>query len=108
MNFQRNMTKMCNDYIIPTEIEQFPLLIVVKISCGEEHCLAVIKDTTRDVINSWAWDLNKYGQLGLGSHVNNSNLKPIHYLLEFINHWMVDILTGRNHSIILLQRKDYN
>ena len=108
MNFQRNMTKMCNDYIIPTEIEQFSLLKVVKISCGEEHCLAIIKDTTCDIINIWGWGSNKYGQLGLGSHVNISKPKPIHYLLEFINHWPVDISTGRNHSIILLQRKDYN
>ena len=108
MNFQRNMTKMCNDYIIPTEIEQFSLLKVMKISCGEEHCLAIIKDTTCDIINIWGWGSNKYGQLGLGSHVNISKPKPIHYLLEFINHWPVDISTGRNHSIILLQRKDYN
>ena len=39
------MTKMCNDYIIPTEIEQFSLLKVNQIACGEEHCLAIIKDT---------------------------------------------------------------
>ena len=101
-------TKMCNDYIIPTEIEQFSLLKVIKISCGEEHCLAIIKDTISDLLNIWCWGSNNYGQLGLGSYIKISKPRPNHYLLEFINHKPIDISTGKNHSILLLQRKDYN
>ena len=107
-NINKIPTKMCNDYIIPTEVEQFSFLKVIKISCGEEHSLAIIKDTTSDIINIWCWGSNKLGQLGLGSHIIQSKPKPIHYLLEFINHIPIDISTGKNHSIILLQRKDYN
>ena len=105
---QQTITKMCNDYIIPTEIEQFSLLKVNQIACGEEHCLAIIKDTISDLVNIWCWGSNKYGQLGLGSHINISKPKPNHYLLEFINHIPIDISVGSNHSILLLQRKDYN
>ena len=100
--------KICNDIIFPTEIEQFSFLKVLKISCGEEHSLAIIKDNTCDIINIWGWGSNHYGQLGLGAHIIMSMPKPIHYLLEFINHIPIDISTGKNHSIILLQRKDYN
>jgi alpha-tubulin suppressor-like RCC1 family protein len=107
-NSKKSKTKMCNDYIIPTEIEQFSLLKVIKIVCGEEHCLAIIKDTISDILNIWCWGSNVYGQLGLGSHINLSKPKPNHYLLEFINHKPIDISVGNNHSIILLQRKDYN
>ena len=105
---QQTITKMCNDYIIPTEIEQFSLLKVNQIACGEEHCLAIIKDTIIDLVNIWCWGSNTYGQLGLGSHINISKPKPNHYLLEFINHKPIDISVGNNHSILLLQRKDYN
>ena len=108
-NISRQLsTKMCNDYIIPTEIEQFSLLKVIKIACGEEHCLAIIRDTISDLINIWCWGSNNYGQLGLGSYINISKPRPNHYLLEFINHKPIDISTGQNHSILLLQRKDYN
>ena len=105
---QHMSTKMCNDFIIPTEIEQFSLLKVIKIACGEEHCIAIIKDTISDLLNIWCWGDNNYGQLGLGSHVKISKPKPNHFLLEFINHMPIDISVGNNHSIILLQRKDYN
>ena len=107
-NKQKLVTKMCSDYIIPTEIEQFSLLKVIKISCGEEHSLAIIQDTISNLINIWCWGANNYGQLGLGSYINVSKPRPNHYLLEFINHNPIDISTGRNHSIVLLQRKDYN
>ena len=107
-NTNNALTKMCDDYIIPTEIEQFTLLKVIKIVCGEEHCLAIIKDTISDLLNIWCWGSNNYGQIGLGSHVNLSRPKPNHYLLEFINHEPIDISVGNNHSLILLQRKDYD
>ena len=97
-----------NDIFIPTEIEQFSFLVVNRISCGEEHSIAIIKDNTSDLVNIWCWGSNEYGQLGLGCNVNTSKPKPNHYLLEFINHKPIDISTGSFHSIILLQRKDFN
>ena len=105
---QKSITKRCNDYIIPTEIEQFFNLKANKIVCGEEHCLAIIKDTISDLENIWCWGSNQFGQIGLGTYVKTSKPKPNHFLLEFINHKIIDISAGKNHSIILLQRKDYN
>ena len=105
---QNKNTKMCNDYIIPTEVEQFSLLKVIKLVCGEAHCIAIIKDTISNIINVWCWGNNNFGQLGLGSHIEQSKPKPNHYILEFVNHKAKDISVGRNHSIVLLKRKEYN
>ena len=96
------------EIILPLEIEQFSFLVVNRISCGEEHTIAIVKDNTSDLVNIWCWGSNEFGQLGLGVHINTSKPKPNHYLLEFINHKPIDISAGNNHSIILLQRKDYN
>ena len=101
-------TNINNEIYIPTEIEQFSFLVVNRISCGDEHSMAIIKDNTSDLVNIWCWGSNEYGQLGLGCHVMNSKPKPNHYLLEFINHKPIDISTGSFHTIILLQRKDFN
>ena len=103
-----NNINIKNEVIIPTEIEQFSFLIVNRISCGEEHSIAIIKDNTSDLVNIWCWGSNEFGQLGLGCHVLLSKPRPNHYLLEFINHKPIDISTGNNHSIILLQRKDFD
>ena len=96
------------EIILPIEIEQFSFLVVNRISCGEEHTIAIIKDNTSDLVNIWCWGSNEFGQLGLGCHVTTSKPKPNHYLLEFINHKPIDISTGNNHTIILLQRKDFD
>ena len=101
-------TNINNEIFIPTEIEQFSFLVVNRISCGEEHSIAIIKDNTSDLVNIWCWGSNEFGQLGLGVHINTSKPRPNHYLLEFINHKPIDISTGSFHSIILLQRKDFN
>ena len=103
-----NNSNINNEIIVPTEIEQFSFLVVNRISCGEEHSIAIIKDNTSDLTNIWCWGSNEFGQLGLGCHVNVSKPKPNHYLLEFINHKPIDIAAGEFHTIILLQRKDYD
>ena len=107
-NNTNDNTNINNEIFIPTEIEQFSFLVVNRISCGEEHSIAIIKDNTSDLVNIWCWGSNEYGQLGLGCYVNTSKPKPNHYLLEFINHKPIDISTGSFHTIILLQRKDFN
>ena len=103
-----NNSNTKKEFIIPTEIEQFSFLEVNKISCGEAHSIAIIKDNTSDLVNIWCWGSNEFGQLGLGCHVSMSKPRPNHYLLEFINHKPIDISTGNNHTIILLQRKDFD
>ena len=108
LGISNNSNNINNEVIIPTEIEQFSFLVVNRISCGEEHSIAIIKDNTSDLTNIWCWGSNEFGQLGLGCHVNVSKPKPNHYLLEFINHKPIDIATGGFHTIILLQRKDYD
>ena len=97
-----------NEVFQPIEIEQFSFLVVNKISCGEKHSIAIVKDNTSDLINIWGWGSNEFGQLGLGCQVSLSKPRPNHYLLEFINHNPIDISTGHNHTIILLQRKDFD
>ena len=108
LGISNNSNNINNEIIIPTEIEQFSFLVVNRISCGEEHSIAIIKDNTSDLTNIWCWGSNEFGQLGLGCHVSVSKPKPNHYLLEFINHKQIDIATGGFHTIILLQRKDFD
>ena len=108
LGITNNTNNINNQYFIPTEIEQFSFLTVNRISCGEEHSIAIIKDNTSNLVNIWCWGSNEFGQLGLGCHVNVSKPKPNHYLLEFINHKPIDISTGSHHTLILLQRNDYD
>ena len=79
-----------------------------RLSCGEDYSIAIIKDNASDLVNIWCWWSNEFGQLGLGCLVSVSKSRPNHYLLEFINHKPINISTENNHTIILLQRKDYD
>ena len=95
-----------NDCIKPIKVEQFYNLEIIKVSCGENSCIAMVQDSTSKNINIWSWGNNKKGQLGLGKSIENSRPKPIPGLLEFINHCPKDITCGQNHCLVLLERKD--
>ena len=96
-----------NNYIInPTQVDQFYKLEIIKVACGEKSCIAMVKDLTTKIINIWSWGSNKEGQLGFGNDIENSKPKPIPSLLEYINHYPKDITSGKNHCLILLERKD--
>ena len=90
----------------PVLNEQFYNLNIIKISCGEKFCVAMIKDKITNSINIWAWGRNKEGQLGFNDNVENSRPKLVPFLLEFINHYPKDISCGKNHCLVLLEKKD--
>ena len=66
----------------------------------------MIKDKITNSINIWAWGRNKEGQLGFNDNVENSRPKLVPFLLEFINHYPKDISCGKNHCLVLLEKKD--
>ena len=94
----------CNDYIIPTQIESFCDLKVTKVSCGQNHCLAIVKDSVSNTITAWCWGDNNFGQLGLGLNIKRRNPTLINTLLEY-NSVPFDVSCGKNFSIICLKRK---
>ena len=65
----------------------------------------MIRDSITKIINIWTWGENKEGQLGLNNKVNISLPKLVPSLLEFVNHFPVDIACGSNHCLILLEKK---
>ena len=93
-----------NDCYKPTQVEQFYNLEILKVSCGENFCIAMVKDSITKIVNIWSWGSNKEGQLGLGNNAKNSRPKPIPILLEYINHIPKDITCGKNHCLVLLER----
>ena len=94
-----------NYFFTPVLNEQFYNLEIIKISCGEKFCLAMIRDSITKIINIWTWGENKEGQLGLNNNVDISLPKLVPGLLEFVNHFPVDIACGSNHCLILLEKK---
>ena len=96
--------KKDNDCYKPTQVEQFYNLEILKVSCGENFCIAMVKDSITKIVNIWSWGSNKEGQLGLGNNDKNSRPKPIPILLEYINHTPKDISCGKSHCLVLLER----
>jgi len=88
----------------PIHVEQFYNLEILKVSCGENFCIAMVRDSISKIVNIWSWGSNKEGQLGLGNKTKNSRPKPIPILLEYINHLPKDISCGKNHCLVLLKR----
>ena len=103
--YSPNLKKQCNDFIIPTQIESFCDLKVTKITCGQSHCLAIVKDSLSNTITAWCWGDNSYGQLGLG--MNNKRRPPtlINTLLEYVS-VPFDIACGKNFSVVCLKREN--
>jgi len=96
----------CDDYIYPSLLKCFDKKIVEKISCGEGHCLAIIKDLNSNIQSLWSWGSNKYGQIGHGMMVKISLPKEVEYLTDYNMNNFSDISCGGFHSLILLKSKN--
>lgn len=97
LNFGKNYE--CDDILFPLFIDCFNRLKVKKISCGENHCLAVIEDSHLNLISIWSWGLNKFGQLGNGNTNQICSPNIIEYFLEYNNLRIIDICCGANFSL---------
>ena len=91
-----------NDCFKPKKVDQFYNLEILKVACGEDFCIAMVRDSNSKIVNIWSWGSNKEGQLGLGSNDENSRPKPVPSLLEYVNHIPKDITCGKNHCLVLL------
>ena len=98
----------CFDFVLPTRIEHFLNMKVMKVSCGEGHCLALvcINENLLSEKILWSWGNNKFGQLGLGNQIKISLPKPINMLLEISKNYNIEeISCGGFHSICLVNNK---
>ena len=102
----KNFDAKCNDFIIPTRLEYFLGMKVEKISCGEGHCVAIIKDQLSNGKLIWSWGNNRYGQLGLGDKSNISLPKPITFLFEYTKNKFESVSCGGFHSLCLINHKE--
>ncbi len=103
-----NNKNKCHDLIYPTMIDSFSTFEVMKISCGEGHCLAIIKDSSFTGIKSvWSWGNNKFCQIGQRSCVKIGLPSPINLLLDYNNDKseFEDISCGGYHSLCLIKHK---
>ena len=95
----------CDDYVYPTLL-RFENKKVEKISCGEVHCLAIVKDINSNFQSIWSWGNNKFGQIGHGMMVKISLPKEVEYLSEYKMNNFSDISCGGFHSLVLLKNKN--
>ena len=101
-------TKKCYDLVLPTILDSISTFEVMKISCGEGHCLAIINDSTFLKMKSlWSWGNNKYGQIGQGSLVKVGLPAPINLLLDYNSDKceFAEISCGGFHSLCLIKYK---
>ncbi|CAH1985984.1 unnamed protein product [Acanthoscelides obtectus] len=66
---------------------------VLSVSCGRKHTLALTD------YGVYAWGSNAYGQLGLGSHVQESPYPQMLTSITAIK--MIDVVAGQYHSLAL-------
>ena len=104
--FLFNKSEKCFDFIFPIKIESFLNMKVEKISCGEGHCLAIIKDKLTNNLDVWSWGNNKFGQLGHWNIIKKSTPKPINSLLEYNNKKFDEVSCGGFHSLCLIKYKE--
>ena len=95
----------CFDFIIPTMLKCFFNMKVEKVSCGEGHCIAIVKDNSDGKKKVWCWGNNKFGQLGIGGQIKKSLPKTIDYLLQYDDVKIEDISCGGFHSLCLIKYK---
>ena len=101
-NHIKNIECQCKDFVIPTKLEYFLNMKVEKISCGEAHCVAIIKEKYSNERIIWSWGNNRYGQLGLGDKINFSLPKPNTFLFEYKEKKYESVSCGGFHSLCLI------
>ena len=101
-----NKDVQCYDFVFPTKVDCFLNMKVLKISCGEGHCLAIIKDLISNIQTIWSWGNNKFGQLGQGQNIKKSTPNPINYLSEYNSKKFGEIACGGFHSLCLIKYKE--
>ena len=101
-----NKEVSCYDFVFPTKVDCFLNMKVLKVSCGEGHCLAVIKDLISNIQTIWSWGNNNNGQLGQGSLVKKSTPNPINYLSDYNSKKFDDISCGGFHSLCLIKYRE--
>ena len=112
--FNKNkVIRACSDIVFPTKLEYLIRQKVIKLSCGEGHCLAIISGQENSKV-VWSWGNNKFGQLGhgIGNDPGKRLPKPINYLLSFCEEKdnsnkviFDDISCGGFHSLCLAKYK---
>ena len=105
-NHLKHNDHQCKDFVIPTRLEFFLNMKVEKISCGEAHCLAIVKENHSNERIIWSWGNNRYGQLGLGDKINFSLPKPINFLLEYKENKFESVSCGGFHSLCLIESNE--
>ena len=98
-----NKELSCFDFVYPTKVDCFLNMKVLKISCGEGHCLAIIKDLISNIQTIWSLGNNKFGQLGQGSLIKKSTPNPINYLSDYNSKRFEEISCGGFHSLCLIK-----
>ena len=98
--------EMCYDFVFPTKVDYFLNMKVEHISCGEGHCLAVIKDMLSNTQTIWSWGNNKFGQLGQGTIIKKCLPRPINCLFEYNSHKFDEVACGGFHSLCLIKHKE--
>ena len=101
-----NKESPCYDFVYPIKIDCFLNMKVLKVSCGEGHCLAIIKDLISNITTIWSWGNNKFGQLGQGTIVKKSTPNPINYLSDYNSKNFDEISCGGFHSLCLIKHRE--
>ena len=101
-----NKESPCYDIVYPIKIDCFLNMKVLKVSCGEGHCLAVIKDLISNIITIWSWGNNRRWALGLWDKINFSLPKPIDFLFDYKENKFESISSGGFYSLCLLSHNE--
>jgi len=98
--FNKEMRTISNS-VIPKPIELFKGKEIIKLSCGETHNIAIVREKLTQKEEIWSWGNSIHGQCGQGDF-GNCDLPT--KLMKVWNEETVSVSCGTTHSLFLTKK----
>ena len=100
MGYNKEIRPILNS-VIPKPIEVFKGKDIIKLSCGESHNIAIVREKITEEEEIWSWGNSNHGQCGLGDFINRDI--PTR-LIKVWKEETASVSCGTTHSLFLTKK----